>query len=228
MTIWQKLSHSLRSFRHDCGGNIMITFALATLPIVGFTGFAVDYSHANAVKAAMQAALDSTALMLSKEAGTDTSDQLQINARKYFAALFTRPEATNVTITASYSASAGSQVVVNGSATVPTQFLGVIGYQNITVNGSSTAKWGTSRLRVALVLDNTGSMADAGKMTALKTATKNLLTQLQNAASTNGDVYVSIVPFSKDVNVGTSNVNASWIDWTDWNAANGGSGNNGL
>jgi len=31
---------------------------------------------------------------------------------------------------------------------------------------------GTSRLRVALVLDNTGSMADAGKMTALKTAAK--------------------------------------------------------
>ena len=35
---------------------------------------------------------------------------------------------------------------------------------------TSTSSWGTSRLRVALVLDNTGSMADAGKMTALKTA----------------------------------------------------------
>jgi hypothetical protein len=38
-------------------------------------------------------------------------------------------------------------------------------------------------------------------MSALKTASHNLLTQLQNAAGTNGDVYVSIVPFSKDVNV---------------------------
>ena len=45
----------------------------------------------------------------------------------------------------------------------------MIGYQNITVNGSSTAKWGSTRLRVALALDNTGSMADDGKMTALKT-----------------------------------------------------------
>jgi hypothetical protein len=29
------------------------------------------------------------------------------------------------------------------------------------------------------------------------------------------------VPFSKDVNLGTSYVNASWIDWTDWDANNG-------
>src|SRR4029077_12320232 len=108
-----------------------------------------------------------------------------------------------------------------GAAQVPTKFLGVIGYQNINVNGSSMSKWGTTRLRVALVLDNTGSMADDGKITALKSATKSLLTQMQNAASSNGDVYVSIVPFSKDVNVGTSNVSATWIDWTSWNAING-------
>ena len=56
-------------------------------------------------------------------------------------------------------------------------------------------KWGNTRLRVALVLDNTGSMADDGKMAALKTATNSLLTQLKTAASNNGDVYVSIIPF---------------------------------
>ena len=57
-------------------------------------------------------------------------------------------------------------------------------------------------------LDNTGSMATDGKMDALKTATKNLLDQLKTAAAKDGDVYVSIIPFSKDVNVGTSNYNA--------------------
>jgi hypothetical protein len=64
-------------------------------------------------------------------------------------------------------------------------------------------------------------MADAGKITALKTATKNLLSQLQSAATQNGDVYVSIVPFSKDVNVDRVNYSANWIDWTAWNAQNG-------
>ena len=103
------------------------------------------------------------------------------------------------------------------------QLLGVMDLdplKNITINGSSTTTWGSTRLRVALVLDNTGSMADDGKMAALKTATKSLLTQLKSAATTNGDVYVSIIPFSKDVNVGSSNYNASWIDWTNWNSDN--------
>src|SRR5262249_17307033 len=80
----------------------------------------------------------------------------------------------------------------------------------------STVKWGNNRLRVALVLDNTGSMSSANKLTALKTATKNLLNQLQGAATQNGDVYVSIIPFSKDVNLDPANKSASWIDWTNY------------
>ena len=227
--VYSRFIEVWRDFRVARAGNVAITFAFATLPIVGAVGAAVDFSHANSVKAAMQAALDSTALLVSKQAATDSSGQLQTNALNYFKALFTRPEAKGVTITANYTTSGGSKVVVNGSALVPTSFLGIMGYQNITVNGSSTVKWGSSRLRVALVLDNTGSMADAGKITALKTATKSLLSQLQNAAGTNGDVYVSIIPFNKDVNVGSVNYNATWIDWTDWNASSqtcsrGGSG----
>jgi uncharacterized protein YegL len=81
--------------------------------------------------------------------------------------------------------------------------------------------WGIGKLRVALVLDVSGSMADGGRMTALKAATKDLLTTLQNAASTPGDVQVAIVPFNKNVNVGPGNYTASWIDWTDWNSKNG-------
>jgi Flp pilus assembly protein TadG len=220
MTIWTKLKRGIGAFRAARAGNVAITFALASLPIVGTVGFAVDYSSANSVKAAMQAALDSTALILSKEAGTDTSSQLQTNALKYFNALFTRPQATNILITPTYTTSAGTQIVMTGSANVPTKFLGMIGYNSITVSGSSTVKWGMSRLRVALVLDNTGSMADSGKINALKTATTNLLSQLSSAATNNGDVYVSIVPFVNAVNLSSANYNASWIDWTDWDANN--------
>jgi Flp pilus assembly protein TadG len=210
-----QLHQKFRKFLSAKGGNVAITFAIATLPIVGSVGFAVDYSHANSVKAALQSAVDATAMMLSKEASADTSSQLQTNALKYFTALFTRPEAQNVTITTTYTTSGGTQIVVNGSAQVPTTFLGIVGYNNITVGGSSTVKWGSSRLRVALALDNTGSMANNGKITALQTATKNLLSQLNSAAATNGDVYVSIIPVVKDVNLGVSST-ATYLDWTDY------------
>ena len=166
----------------------------------------------------MQAALDSTALMVSKNATTLTANQVQDTAKSYFLAQFQRPQAKNIQFTATYSTSGGSQLAVNASADMDTDFLGIIGYKQLTVTGNSTAKWGSSRLRVALVLDTTGSMADNGKIDALKTATKNLLTQLQNAVTTSGDVYVSIIPFSKNVNLDPGNNSANWIDWTDWEA----------
>jgi Flp pilus assembly protein TadG len=221
-----QVRHRARRFARAEGGNIAIIFALATLPLAGFAGAAIDYSRANAVKAALQTALDSTALMLSKEATTDTSSQLQTNATKYFNANFSSEgiKASSVTVTPVYSSSTPSQITVNGTVNVPTNFVGLLGVKYITLNESSTAAWGSTRLRVALVLDNTGSMADAGKITALKSATKNLLAMLKSAAGTNGDVYVSIIPFSKDVNVGpcgSNCTNETWIDWDDWDAANG-------
>jgi hypothetical protein len=104
--------------------------------------------------------------------------------------------------------------VVNATAAMDADFTKFIGYDTFHINASSTAKWGTRRLRVALVLDNTGSMADDGKMAALKTATKGLLSQLQGAVTQSGDVYVSIVPFVKDVNLG-ADPTATWIYWGD-------------
>ena len=99
--------------------------------------------------------------------------------------------------------------------------MSIFGIDTVNIAASTTATWGNTRLRVALVLDNTGSMSQSGKITALKTATNNLLTQLQSAVVNPGDVYVSIVPFVNAVNVSATNYGASWIDWTDWNAVNG-------
>jgi Flp pilus assembly protein TadG len=203
----------LSAFKADRRANVAITFAFASLPILGFVAAAVDYSRANSVKAAMQTALDSTALMLAKEAATDTEDQLKANALKYFTAVSARPEAKDILVNVTYTTAGGSKIVVNATAAMDAEFTKLLGYDTFHINASSTAKWGTRRLRVALVLDNTGSMADAGKMAALKTATKGLLSQLQGAVTQPGDVYVSIVPFVKDVNLGASNWNANWIYW---------------
>ena len=216
------LRQKLREFGPARNANVAITFALAVLPILGFVGAAVDYSHANDIKTKLQAAVDSTALMLSKEAATDTADQLQTDLSKYFAALFNPPGVQSSSVNVAYSGSDGTQIVVNGSASMPTDFAKVFGFNTLTVTASSTAKWGSTRLRVALVLDNTGSMQQSGKMDALKTAATNFLSQLNAAAATNGDVYVSIIPFTTSVNVGSENYNQSWLDWTDYGTCSGG------
>src|SRR6266540_3551215 len=92
-----RLRNRLQAFRANERGNVAITFALALIPVFGIVGAAVDYSRANSARTAMQAALDSTALMLAKEAGSTslTSAQISQKANDYFAALFKRTEALN-------------------------------------------------------------------------------------------------------------------------------------
>jgi Flp pilus assembly protein TadG len=210
-----------RELRKASAGNVAVTFALTLVPVAGAVGAAVDYSRANSAKVAMQAAADATALMLSKTAATVTSAQLQTSATNYFKALFNRSEVTGLTVTPTYTTAGGSKITVKATGSLKADFMGLFGITSMSVGAFSQVDWGNTRLRVALVLDNTGSMSDDGKMTALITATKSLLTQLKTAAVTNGDVYVSIVPFVKDVNVGKSNYQATWIDWSDWNDNNG-------
>ena len=137
MIAWKKLYRKFTRFAAARGGNVVITFALATLPILGFVGAAVDYSRANSMKAAMQTALDSTALMLSKEASTDTEDQLKANALKYFTALFNRTEAKNIAINVAYSTDGGSKVVISATAQLPADFTKILGYDTFNVNASS-------------------------------------------------------------------------------------------
>jgi Flp pilus assembly protein TadG len=217
-TLFDRLRDRALKFRAANSGNVVLTFALATVPIMGFVGSAVDYSRANSAKAAMQAAIDATGLMLSKNVSTMTQSQINQKATEYFQALFNRPEVTNVVVTPTYTTSNGYQVVVEASGVVPTTFMKIAGFSQLNINATSTVKWGNTRLRVALVLDVTGSMSSAGKMDALKTATKNLLTQLQGAAAQPADVYVSIIPFSKNVKFDPVNYTQPWVRWDLWEA----------
>jgi Flp pilus assembly protein TadG len=218
-----QLRSAARRFVGASEGNIAVIFAIALVPVLGFVGAAIDYTRANSARSSMQAALDSTALMLSKDLseGTITTSQVSAKAQTYFTALYTNKGATLTgPVTATYTAnsSLGSSIQVNGSGAVTTDFLKVAGFPNINFNTSSTAAWGNVRMRVAMALDNTGSMSSDGKIGALQTAAKSLVDQLSGLAKASGDVYISVVPFAKDVNIGSSNYSESWIDWTDWEA----------
>ena len=225
-SVLRKLRAAAGRFIGAREGNIAVIFALSAVPIISFVGVAIDYSRANAARTAMQAALDSTALMLSKDLsyGTINASQISTKATAYFSALYNNKDAQNVTVTATYTApsgSTGASVKLDGAGSIVTDFMKVAGYPNMNFGSSSTTTWGNVRMRVALVLDVTGSMAQDGKMDAMKPAAKALIDQLSALATTNGDIYISVVPFSKDVMMGTSYKDANWIDWTDWDANNG-------
>jgi Flp pilus assembly protein TadG len=219
--LYSRSRQKLRNFGLARSGNVAITFAFISLPIIGGVGVAVDYSRANLVKASMQAALDSTALTLAKNAGTLTAAQLQSDGASQFAAVFKHHGSKNAKVIVT-SNPGSSTVQVDGTAKLDTSLLGILGIKILDISATSTAAWATqSLLRISLVLDNTGSMADAGKMPALQAAATKMLSKLASAATTNGAVYVSIIPFVKDVNLGAANYNASWLDWTTWDESKG-------
>lgn len=201
-----RLLSNCRRFLSDRKGNIAILFAFAVVPMFGIMGAALDYSMANMQRTALQAAADNTVLMLSKMMPL-SNDDIQTKGWKIFQAnMGSTPlqySATNLTIASTTNGKLTLQVDTEYPLTlggIMSKMFGTSPYMPVDVH--SEVQWGNTRLRIALVLDNTGSMDDDGKMDALKTATAGLLTKLQAVAKDPEDVYISIIPFSKDVNIG--------------------------
>lgn len=201
------------NFVKDVRGNVAMIFGLTAVPILIAVGAAVDYSTMIDVNSKMQQALDAVVLSLASEAPELSADELNARAKEIFNANFNEPEVSGKTIDVSFTRTNGANLTATASGDVALAMMGIVGIHSLPVSVTSQSKWSTTRLRVALALDNTGSMNDDGKLIALKTATHNLLDTLKGAASKDGDVYVSIIPFAKDVNVGKANYKKTWLRW---------------
>src|SRR5436309_2522530 len=112
------LAMLLRRFRKDRRANVAAIFALAIVPVLGLVGMAVDYTRGNSMRAAVQAALDATALAMARTAANLTPDQIQQQSSDMFFAQFHRPEAKNVVVTATYSTTNGSQLRISASGSI--------------------------------------------------------------------------------------------------------------
>jgi hypothetical protein len=225
--VFDTLRWHLRQFRNAKRGNVILTFALATIPMVGFVGAAVDYSRGNSAKAAMQQAIDATGLILSKDASTMLQAALNDKAANVFKTLINRPEIGNVVVTPVLSSPTEGSFLLQISATamVDTTFTKILGKDHLDLSVNTEIRWGMKKLELALALDNTGSMGSSSKMTELKKALLNvkdvngatadgLLMTLKKAAKQAGDVRISVIPFDIAVRIGTTYKNETWLEWT--------------
>lgn len=205
------ISRNAGRLQRDTRGGVALIFAICLVPLIGIVGMAVDYAQASRLQARLQSALDAAAVAASSRASGKTADQIRADALAFFAAQFNEPKIGTPPVTAVVT---NSTLALRSTFEMPASFLPVIGINTVSVSAAAQTAWGITRLRVALALDNTGSMASSGKMAALKTATLNLIEQLRGNARNDGDVLVSIVPFAKVVNVGTAYRDANWIEWS--------------
>jgi Flp pilus assembly protein TadG len=201
----------LKSFLTDRSGNVAVMFALAVIPVITAGGAAVDASRAMYVKSRLQGALDAAALAVGGQAHLPPADQRAM-AQRYFDANYPAgeigvPGTLNVTL-------AERTISMSATASVPTTMMRVVGINYMSVDAEVEVTKEMKGLELVLVLDNTGSMANSGKMDALKASATDLLQILHNGQPSHERVKIGVVPFDQTVrlpNPGSAATRA-WID----------------
>ncbi|MDB5512686.1 MAG: von Willebrand factor type domain protein [Enterovirga sp.] len=203
------MAPTLRSFPDDTRGNIAVMFALAAFVLFGLVGAAVDYSRAAGTKTNLQRAVDGAALLAAKN-----SEQLQAQgmtdeaARDYVRKTFSTERISDMQVKITWME---DRVRVEATANVPTTLANIVGIRAVPVAGTSEALFGDSKVEIALVLDNTGSMNQSNKLTTLKSAAKSFLDKMQKSTGGLDSLRIGIVPFETDVNLGSYKT-AWWVD----------------
>jgi Flp pilus assembly protein TadG len=199
----------LRSFCQNRTGSVPMIFSIAMMPITACTALAIDYARAHQARAILQSAADSTVLMLAREAAKKSQSQLQTMADPYFKAV--RKNDPDIVASAPAITKDKKIVTLQVSGTVKTYFAGIFGYPYLDVGVKAASAYGTRKIEVALVLDNTGSMAAANKINELKKASKNLISTLEATSIEPGQIRISIVPYTTRVKLATSYRFDSWL-----------------
>ncbi len=194
-------------FGRDKRGSIATIAAIGMLPLIAGIGIGVDSGRAYLLRARLSQALDAAALaggrvMYESTRNADIAMYFDANfPQGFMGATVAGPTAAGANITPDAS---GQTITVTASATLATTFMKVVGQDTMTVSASTTVTRANSGLEVMLVMDNTGSMNDDGKMTAMKSAAQDLIDTLYGSNDTVPNLYVGLVPFVAMVNIGTA------------------------
>jgi len=208
------LAGSALNFTRARGGNVAMMWALMGAVLVGLIGITVDFTRAQALRNQMQNAADGAALVAERNANLTLAER-QAAARAFFDAEMGN-DAVNVTFTVRQLQQGGHQV--DASMPMPVSLARIVRDEpwNLHVDAVAIAD-ASPPIEVALVLDNTGSMAN--DMPALRSAASDLAGDL--LAISGGSVRVALVPFVAQVNIGNGAAQMAWMDTTGVAPLNG-------
>ncbi|WP_236572415.1 TadE/TadG family type IV pilus assembly protein [Burkholderia sp. 8Y] len=234
-------------------GALTVMFALTASMMIGTLATALDTIDVANSSSRMQMALDVATLSagadLAHYSSTSGSSlaQWQADARAYYDANMptgylglTMPN-SNFTANVTGSPATGQTIQLSASGSVPLYAAYILGPASTSTSGSTGGSGTTqpdqqtisasnsalrlpkSTLELALILDNTGSMADAANGTTIssRNPAQTKLQGLQYAANTligqilgvtGNDSYIGLVPFTTMVNVkGSLSTSGSWM-----------------
>ena len=171
-----RLLAPIAKFRSNKAGNVAVITALCALPMIAAVGCVIDYSTATLIKTKLQGAADAAALATvsvnssvvttakGMSSGGTVSGGATFATNFFNANLNSAPANvgyTNLTPTSTVTLSGTKMTAtVSFTAKVPTYFMGVMGFSNVSVSGSSTASYTMpTYINFYLMLDVSGSMS---------------------------------------------------------------------
>lgn len=209
--VQRRLDRRARSFQGDERGVVAVIFAITFAGIFLMAAIAIDFGRTETEMVRVQNAVDSAALAASHRLGLPDQDTVgPQRADAYFKANMAKHPNVGVLENVKLDADAG-QVSAEAKGTLLTSLLKAAGIHELSFRANSRIKRGKGTVEVALVLDNSGSMAGT-YISDLRTAAQNLVNVVFTGAEGTEKVKVGVVPFAGSVNVGTVNANASWMD----------------
>lgn len=214
MANFRSFARAAGRMRCDRSGAAAVIFAITLLPIALAIGAAIDYSANTRMRAMLTSSLDSAALsvavgQVSGQNITQNSATLSRAVKKALEAALGTSVATSTIHVSAYVDNDGA-LASTASVAIPTNFMRLVGVNQMTVTAQSTVTLPAGPVELAMVLDTTGSMAGA-KIAALKTAATDLTNTLFSVPNASSNVKVGVVPFSDYVNIGLADRNASWL-----------------
>jgi Flp pilus assembly protein TadG len=200
----------LKKFLRDEAGGIMPIFAISLVPIIGLVGASVDLAGVTRAHNKLQVAVDTTALALNHNLHLPSVQaNIQTKAAGYFATQAEGLEEPHLD-PVDFSVADG-RVDVSATAKYTPQLLTALGLGPYEISARARTVVGNESIEVALVLDNSGSMAGS-KIDDLETAAEGLVNTLFDSVTERVKVKIAVVPFSGAVNVGAANATADWMD----------------
>ncbi len=175
--------------------------------LTGAAGLSIDGARMFYVKDVLQKSLDSAGLAAGHAMEIDT---MEADAREFFeaniAAVDNLAASTDMEIEISED---NELITLTAEATVDATFMSVFGFGEITVSASTEITRETRGMELVLVMDNTGSMRHDGKIDTMKEAATNLVNTVYGDEETHTNLWVGVVPYITQVNVGNAHTN--WL-----------------
>jgi Flp pilus assembly protein TadG len=197
-------------------GNFSALFALSLPALLVSAGLAVDISRLSAAKNSLQNSVDAAVMAASRMKG-DPEDRKVFFQEFLLASAASDPLLRN--IVSDFEADLGlNYIETNGTATadVDLTLMHIFQPKTTQVSVQATAYEATDAIEVALVLDNTGSMATNNRIGALRQAATDLVNILAEVKekNPNRNIRIALVPFVTAVNIGGQGFKWEWIDQT--------------